>query len=288
MSLLIQLRYRIKAIDTIKKITHAMRLISMSSRSRLKSKEEPLRSYIKTSHDLLARLQVYAPEWKNPILHPPADTPTKQLIILIGSQRGLCGNFNTTLFHFFDRVLTDQAHKDDQKINLIPIGKKAINYLEENPRIAIIQQYTELNARTIPAIAHELTEFIFSQERPFTRVDVLSNQLKTFFIQKPHDTQLIPFESAQADAQKKSAEQDQYQWDQSPSELLDQLARSTIESELHYLLFESLLAEHAARFISMDNATRNAQTLLEETQLQYNKLRQAKITKELTELVSNI
>ena len=66
------------------------------------------------------------------------------------------------------------------------------------------------------------------------------------------------------------------------------MARSTIESELHYLLFESLLAEHAARFISMDTATRNAQTLLEETQLQYNKLRQAKITKELTELVSNI
>ena len=81
---------------------------------------------------------------------------------------------------------------------------------------------------------------------------------------------------------------DDYLWEQSPNDLLDQLAYQTLEVQLHYLLFESLLAEHAARFISMDNATRNAQSLLEETQLQYNKLRQAKITKELTELVSNI
>ena len=111
-------------------------------------------------------------------------------------------------------------------------------------------------------------------------MEVLSNQLKTFFIQKPHNTQLIPFIS-NPEASQSPATHDQYQWDQSPADLLDQLARSTIESELHYLLFESLLAEHAARFISMDNATRNAQTLLEDTQLQYNKLRQAKIPKNL-------
>lgn len=283
MSLLIQLRYRIKAIDTIKKITHAMRLISMSARSRLKSKEEPLRTYIKTSHDLLARLQGYAPNWKNSILHPESDLPEKSLVILIGSQRGLCGNFNTTLFHYFENLYS--LWPQESKINIMVVGKKAINYANANPRFAIIQEYYELNARTIPAIAYDITNFIFSQSQPFTRIQVMSNELKTFFVQKPHATQLIPFESP---APTKSADSDQYQWDQAPADLLNQLARSTIESEIHYLLFESLLAEHAARFISMDNATRNAQSLLEDTQLQYNKLRQAKITKELTELVSNM
>lgn len=287
MSLLIQLRYRLKAIDTIKKITHAMRLISMSARSRLKSKEEPLRTYIKTSHELLARLQSYAPDWRNKILTPPADVPTNPLMILIGSQRGLCGNFNTTLFHYFEKTLTDANHSSQQKINLIPIGKKAISYLENNSKFNIITEYTELNARSIPTIAHDITKLIFNQSPPFTHVEVISNQLKTFFIQKPHNTQLVPFVSTDESSKEKNT-QDQYHWDQSPAELLDQLALSTIESEIHYLLFESLLAEHAARFISMDNATRNAQTLLEETQLQYNKLRQTKITKELTELVSNM
>lgn len=285
MSLLIQLRYRIKAIETIKKITHAMRLISMSSRSRLKSKEEPLKTYIKTSQELLAHIQAYAPEWNNKILNPSPEQPSKQLIILIGSQRGLCGNFNTTLFHFFESIVLPEIKKTfSNNLHVIPIGKKAINYVNQTDHLLIVDQYLEITAKTIAPIAHAITNFLFRQSQPYTHVNVISNELKTFFIQKPHNTQLIPF--AIPSVSKDGA--DQYQWEQSPQQILDQLARSTIESELHYLLFESLLAEHAARFISMDNATRNAQTLLEETQLQYNKLRQAKITKELTELVSNI
>lgn len=120
----------------------------------------------------------------------------------------------------------------------------------------------------------------------FTPVMVFSNRLKTFFIQKPHEQVLIPFSPLANNTQTNSTAE--YYWEQNPKELLDQLAYQTIEAQLYYLIFESLLAEHAARFISMDNATRNAQTLLEDNLLQYNKLRQAKITKELTELVSSM
>lgn len=285
MSLLIQLRYRIRAIETIKKITHAMRLISMSSRSRLKSKEDPLREYMKTSAQLLDRIKAHAPDWKNPIIKPSENVPYNPLVILIGSQRGLCGNFNTTLFHYFEKEVF-KPHKEGGKIQIIPVGKKAVNYIDDNPNYTVIARFSELTAKTLGSISHEILELLLHQEPNFTDVVVFSNLLKTFFVQKPHKTVLIPF----AIEQEKTAEpaSKEYIWEQSPKELLDQLAYQTLEVELHYLLFESLLAEHAARFISMDNATRNAQTLLEETQLQYNKLRQAKITKELTELVSNI
>jgi F-type H+-transporting ATPase subunit gamma len=77
---------------------------------------------------------------------------------------------------------------------------------------------------------------------------------------------------------------EQYTWEQNPSDILDDLALQYLTATMYRLLFQSLLAEQAARFISMDNATRNAKQLLEDTQLQYNKLRQAKITRELTEL----
>ena len=262
-----------------------MRLISMSSRSRLKSKEDPLREYIQTSAQLLEKIKIHAPDWKNPIINPPSDAPGNPLIILIGSQRGLCGNFNTTLFHFFEKsVLTD--HKKGT-IQIIPIGKKAINYAEDNPLFSIIASFPELNAKTISSIAHDLLELLIKNEPKFTQVSVFSNKLKTFFIQKPHETKLIPF-SHEGEHYNNNANGENYYWEQSPNELLDMLAYQTIEIHLHYLLFQSLLAEHAARFISMDNATRNAQTLLEDTQLQYNKLRQAKITKELTELVSSM
>src|ERR1700757_4483174 len=99
MSLLIQLRDRMRGIETIKKITHAMRLISMSSRSRLKTKEDPLKEYNNTVKNLFVRLYQLHPEWKNPLISNDNEQ-SNILVILVGSQRGLCGNFNTILFHF--------------------------------------------------------------------------------------------------------------------------------------------------------------------------------------------
>lgn len=284
MSLLIQLRYRIRAIETIKKITHAMRLISMSARSRLKSKEDPLREYIRVSQQLITDVQKHAPEWCNPLIGAP-DAPVNPLIILIGSQRGLCGNFNTILFHFFENEVINRPHRAGGKIQIIPIGKKAINYIDTHPLYTIIETFPELHAKTIGTIASQVLEILKNHNPKFSEVAVFSNALKTFFVQKPQETQLIPFKKEYTSQAKPSPE---YYWEQSPHQLLDQLAYQTAQATLHYLMFQSLLAEHAARFISMDNATRNAQSLMEETQLQYNKLRQAKITKELSELASSI
>lgn len=282
MSLLIQLRYRIKAIETIKKITHAMRLISMSSRSRLKSKEDALSEYMATSQQFFVRIQKSAQDWKSPLT--VSAEQKNPLIILIGSQRGLCGNFNTVLFHFFERSISKPDNHG--KIQIIVVGKKAINYVEGNPLFEIVAQFPDLHAKTIGSITNQIMHIIMNNQPQFSPVTVFSNRLKTFFIQKPHEQVLIPFSSSVAD--KTTASTAEYYWEQNPKELLDQLAYQTIEAQLYYLIFESLLAEHAARFISMDNATRNAQTLLEDNQLQYNKLRQAKITKELTELVSSM
>ena len=135
----------------------------------------------------------------------------------------------------------------------------------------------------------ELLELLIAHRPPFSPVSVISNKLKTFFNQKAHETVLIPFETRDImRAQNLPQQTEEYYWEQPPQELLDQLAYQTLQVQIQYLLFQSLLAEHAARFISMDNATRNAQSLLEDTQLLYNKLRQAKITKELTELVSSM
>lgn len=282
MSLLIQLRYRIKAIETIKKITHAMRLISMSSRSRLKSKEDALTDYMATSQQFFERIQKFAPDWQSPLT--VSSDQKNPLIILIGSQRGLCGNFNTVLFHFFEKSISKP--ENNGKIQIIVVGKKAINYVHDNSVFNVVAQFPDLHAKTIGSIASQILHILMKNPTQFNPVTVFSNRLKTFFIQKPHEQVLIPFSPLANNTQTNSTAE--YYWEQNPKELLDQLAYQTIEAQLYYLIFESLLAEHAARFISMDNATRNAQTLLEDNLLQYNKLRQAKITKELTELVSSM
>jgi len=275
MAQLIQIRQRIKTIETIKKITHAMRLISMSTHSRLKEQEKSIKRFQATALEFVQKVQ---PEVKEP--HPildPAKKENNDLVILIGSQKGLCGNFNYALLQYF---LKDQLKG---KFSTIVIGKKLSSLVREKTTLQPISSYETLNTRNFVSISSDITAQLISRTIPFSNITVYSNLSKGFFIQKPKVSRIIPFE------QEKNTNHtqeliDYYLWDQTADELLNELVTVYLSGQFQYLLFESLLAEYAARFISMDHATRNAKTLFEETRIQYNKLRQAKITKELTEL----
>lgn len=275
MSQLIYLRQRIKAIETIKKITHAMRLISMSAHTRMRQQDDALKAYINASSNLLKRIKYALPTWKNPLIEPSSQPQSRPLLILIGSQKGLCGNFNSSLLNFFFN-----NYKNLNAIDIIVVGKKMIDLVTDK-NIKISSQYSDLHITTLTTIAQEIVKFILAKEP--SSVSLVSNQLKSFFVQKPHITHLIPFEEQIEEL--KPAED--YHWEQAPQEVLDNLLQQVIESQIQYILFQSLYAEQAARFLSMDNSTRNAQNLLDQTKLQYNKLRQAKITKELTELTGS-
>jgi len=275
------MRQRIKAIETIKKVTHAMRLISMSAHTRLKRKKDPITEYMQEIRTLFTKVQALSPEWKNNILMPPRTSNPRMLIILVGSQKGLCGVFNTALINFFKQHIAEYKNRE---IQVIAVGKKAVEHAKSLP-YKIIARYDDFNNRNMFDIAHELTDIVTQANKPYNYVHVFSNYLKTFFIQRPHETKLIPFEP-----EKKSNIQipvEGYVWEHNIHEILDMLAQQLIEANMQFLLFQSLLAEQAARFISMDSSTRNANNLLEASKLEYNKLRQAKITKELTELASS-
>src|SRR5258708_37859253 len=102
MSKLIQMRNRIKTIETIKKITDVMRIISMSAHSRLKIKQEPLSEYLNTLKKLLAKVQQATPSWTHERLMPTTEQNNNALIVVIGSQKGLCGGFNTQVSKFLN------------------------------------------------------------------------------------------------------------------------------------------------------------------------------------------
>jgi F-type H+-transporting ATPase subunit gamma len=279
MSELIQMRQRIKAIDTIKKITHAMRLISMSSHSRLKRKQEPLMRYINEINTLFTKVYTLAPDWKSNLMNPEQHAERKSLFVLIGSQKGLCGNFNTALFHLFDRHTSETSSYD-----LIAVGKKTVDYAEEYYSEKLIASYNVFMIRNFFMLAQELTHHIVNAQGSYNSVAIFSNQFVSFFLQKPYKSVLIPFTP---ELSTKNTFTEDYLWKHKPSEILDLLAHQYLEARIQHIFFDSLFAEHAARFLSMDNATRNAENLLEETKLEYNKLRQAKITKELIELVGS-
>lgn len=288
MSLLIKLRHRIRAIETTKKVTHAMRLISMSSHTQLKGRHDALNVYKGSVHDLFKKVMTVGIAPSKEIAAPGKEN-TRPLVILIGSQKGLCGIFNSSLFAFFEKSM---AQAPEKKPLFIAIGKKAVDYMQTHAQGgSTVALYDTLTINNHLVLARKLTDLILQQKESYTSVVVFSNVLRGFFMQKPMETVLLPLqeEFATNNTKRGSEEklQEEYIWEQAPADVLSALSQHYFEVSLQYLLFQSLLSEHAARFLSMDNATRNADNLLETTKISYNKLRQAKITKELAELAGS-
>lgn len=278
MSELVQMRQRIKAIETIKKITHAMRLISMSTHSRLRSKKEFIEDYKSEVANLFFKVTTLFPELPNTILFPDVNLPENQLVILIGSQKGLCGSFNGSVFLFSEKYLAALSNK---QINLIVIGKKAHDYIKMYG-VSSMQVFDDVSYSTIAKIATQITDHILQVKNPYTCVRVFSNHPKTFFVQQPKDTQVIPFGDYALRNKEQSAD---YAFEQPAQDILNFLSAQALFISIQDLLLQSLIAEQAARFIAMDNSTRNAGNLLDRMRLNYNKLRQTKITRELTDLI---
>lgn len=282
MSKLIQMRNRIQTIETIKKVTDVMRIISMSAHSRLKTKQEPLSRYLDELKMLFAKVQQATPSWSDERLIPTGPN-NNALIVVIGSQKGLCGGFNTQLSKFLQEYLKQQT---TTRYAFTAVGKKSIDYLINNYPEKLIRSFPSITTRNFLLIAQELTDLVITATPSYTSVTIISNIFKNFFVQKATITNLIPFDPTAINVTI-TPPAEEYIWDETPHDILDKLAIQYIEAQFQHLIFQSLLSEHAARFISMDNSTRNANSLLAATKLEYNKIRQAKITTEITELTGN-
>jgi F-type H+-transporting ATPase subunit gamma len=280
---LIQMRHRIRDIQVVHKITYAMRLIAMSTHSRLKNRERGLLTYVNTLNDIFLNLKVQAPQWHNEILYPTESTG-KKLLIVIGSQKGLCGNFNDLIF---THLALELAKIGPTKVHIIALGKKIVDYIQRAKIGPLVHNYKQMSFSTIGAHARSITQEIMLSEGRYEQIIVIANEPKGFFSQVPRSTILAPFLMQEAQQFISDKEQD-YVWEQKPGDILSTLIYQCLEANIHNLLFRSLLAEQAARFISMDSSTRNAKTLLETMHLQYNKLRQAKITREVTEISESL
>ena len=305
MSKLISMRQRIKAIETIKKVTHTMQMISMSTHTKLKKKQTHLTLYVEAIKQVYKKtvynqtINEQAIDKKIPDKHQNSNSSETEknnqtkliLLIVVGSQKGLCGNFNNQLFHHINA--DSYLANNHDKIACITIGQKAINEIKIRTSLTPILTFDQFTYNTYPTITENIMEHINSTVPAYTEIVIWNNKPKTFFIQKPHATFLLSAEHAtetialDTDVSLNNKNIDSYMTEQPTDEIINFLKKQFCEAQLEMLLFESLLAEQAARFVSMDSATRNAKNMLDDLTLQFNKIRQAKITKELTELIGS-
>lgn len=277
MSQLIQLKQRIKAIQVIKKITHAMRLISMSSRLKMIKNSENLKVFRDEITPLLCSLENVHPSIdQNQLVH-------KNIWILIGSEKGLCGNFNTVIFNYFKAQL---QHINSNEYNFITVGKEAGDFITELG-IKPIARYDKLSNSQLEKTATQLYEYLLKHKNSYQTVTCFYNRSKTFFIQEPCQYQLLPVQAQSSCSIKDVVNLDGYHWAQQPEDVIVCIFESFLKLNVLFILSQSMIAEQSARFLSMDSSTRNAENLLKKMELEYNKIRQAKITRELTELISS-
>lgn len=285
MSILIQLRRHIKSIQTTKKITYAMRLISISLYAKVEKHNAPLTHYRQTVASLTGNLAKIMPDWHHDQLFPQDILDTKPLIILVASSKGLCGGFNSNLMRYFKRSSFIEEH---QQATFITVGQKATNYIEQQNIGPIALSYNDFSSNNVSSIADDIIAYL--AEHTHSSITLYSNYFKNFFMQPPHKTVITPVDrkALQEDGKSSSSlateDSDLMIWEQDPSTIGNKIALLYMRSCLLHGLYQSLIAEQAARFIAMDAATSNAEKMLEGLTLEYNKSRQALITKELSEL----
>lgn len=257
-----------------------MRLIAMSLYGKIEKYREPINLYSKCIHSILTACSTHESLSKNTILFPKETLNSKPLIIIVASSKGLCGGFNASLFRYIRRHLFIEEH---QTPTFIAIGRKALTCISERYTPHIIYQSDEFSTNNAPYIAQHILTYI-TNDAPYSSVTVYHNRFKNFFTQVPHTQKITPYVPQHTTDTMPIDMHEEAIWEQSPQEILSILVKLYIHSTISQTLYESLIAEQAARFVAMDTATANAEKMLEQLTLLYNKSRQALITKELSEL----
>lgn len=275
MSHLAHIKQKIKTVETIAKVTHAMRLSAMSTHNQLKQDLLNVTEYANNLFRLFNQVRHDNPSWHHPLL--TQQNNNSKLLIIIGSQKGLCGSFTNIVAH---KAIATNASIEYQSI--ITVGKHINTFLSAHYGIVSALSFNQFNSDNYTTIAQSIVDYIWNHEQKFAQITIISMKSKGFFIQIPIIHEFLE----QIIIPKKINPLNEYCYEKDIQLTLDPLFKQTSVALLMKYLHDSLIAEQAARFLSMDNSTRNAKKILETTKLYYCKLRQTKITTQLMELIT--
>lgn len=251
----------------------------------------PNQTYFRSIANFFNYLLQREPNWQHPVFNPDDLLDSKPLYIIITTSKGLCGSLNSNLFRFLEQSLFLQP---DQKAEFIVLGQRGIRYIKNAKWGEIAYAYPELNSNNYMTIAEDIVDRIVNSSKKYTSVTFFGSQLQSFFQQQPKKAVLLPLQRSGLNLFDDQESENIGQFlgedpiiEQKIDTILEYSAISYAHAFALNVLFQAILAEHAARFLAMDSSTTNAEKYLEKLTLQYNKIRQAVITKEVAELSSN-
>lgn len=279
------IKKRIKSVKNTQKITSAMKLVAAS---KLRKAQDAITSQRPYAIELGATLRRVASRTEHGDVdnaaHPllAVHEPKNVLVVVVTSDRGLCGAFNANIIRRAERFLKEEAGKYE-RLEVATIGRKGAEHFKKSDTPDSVQDFPGvfdgLDFFSARKIADEISKRYVSED--LDAVFVLYNEFKSAISQKVTVDRLLPVVE---DELPEGPEVD-YEYEPSQREVLDQLVPRYVTTILWRALLESSAAEHGARMTAMDNASRNAKELTESLTLQYNRARQAAITMELMDIV---
>ena len=283
------LRTRIRSVKSTQKITAAMKLVAASRLKRAQEAAEAARPYAERMERMLeslARSMAGVPT--APALLAGTGRDRTHLLVVATSDRGLAGGFNATILREARRQIR-ALEAEGKTVKLLTIGRKGRDGLRRDHGSQIIHSVTDLGRKGLAfaeaePVAHEIVRRFAEGE--FDVVKLIFNKFKSAIAQVVTTRQLAPLAAAGAAEGEDELKGAVYEFEPDEEELLRELLPRNLAIQVFTALLESAASEHGARMTAMDNATRNAGDMIDRLTLNYNRTRQAFITKELIEIIS--
>jgi F-type H+-transporting ATPase subunit gamma len=281
-----EVRNRITSVNSTQQITKAMKMVAAAKLRRAQEATMQLRPYASKMMEMLATVSAHAEvAQSNP--YKIARDVNKVLVIVITSDRGLCGAFNTNVAKATVALLDEKyaTQKAAGNVVIMPIGKKGGEFFQRRGYTVVdthTNAFQNLSFATVKAAAEEaMAGFV---DTKWDAVEIVYNQFKNVATQIISAEQMLPILPKKASSQAKASNID-YIFEPSEEQIINDLIPKSLKLQVYKAVLESNASEHGARMTAMDKATDNAGELLKELKLIYNRSRQAAITKEILEIV---
>ena len=286
MASLDDLKKRISSVKSTQKITKAMKMVAAAKLRRAQENAEKGRPYSDKMNNIILNLSNGITDKENaPKLLAGSGDNKIHLCVVLTSDRGLCGGFNTNIIKkaksYFQKILNE-----GKTIKIITVGSKGYDQLKRVYKDNIIEKISFKDSKTINYLdAEKVGKIIIDnfEKKEFDVCTIFYNQFKNVITQIPQEQQIIPLKASEGEA---NSSEDNYEFEPEEDEILSNLLPKNISTQIFKAMLENSASEQGSRMSAMDNATRNAGEMVDKLTIEYNRSRQAAITKELIEIIS--
>ena len=281
------LKKRIKSVKSTQKITKAMKMVAAAKLRKAQENAEKGRPYSKKMQNIILNLTRSISDPKNaPKLLSGTGNDKTYLCVVLTADRGLCGGFNTNICKLaktsFKKILNEQKN-----LKIITVGSKGFDQIKREYGKYVVKKYSfkekkKITFKEADTVGNEIIR-LFNQNE-FDKCILFFNNFKNVINQIPQAQQIIPVDNNSTKSQEENFLP--YEFEPDEDEILEDLLPKNISTQVFKAFLENAASEQGSRMTAMDNATRNAGDLVDKLTINYNRSRQASITKELIEIIS--